>query len=486
MSLEPYQLTAFQALEAVDSGQLSSVELVSSLLDRIKEVEDRVHAYITVDREGALKRAREIDSRIQSGENPGRLRGIPISIKDSIVTKGLRTTCGSKMLYNFIPPYSASAVERLIEQGAVIVGKTNCDEFTMGTTTETSHFGPTYNPWSLDRVPGGSSGGSAASIAADEATLSLGTDTGGSIRCPASFCGVVGLKPTYGRVSRYGLIAYASSLDQIGPITKDVADSALLLSVIAGKDQRDATSVDRASEDYTRYLGREIDGQVFAVPRQFLDEGTNEEVVKATFKVADILEQIGARREEVELPSLEYSLATYYIIAMCEASSNLARYDGVRYGFSTPSKANWIKAFSDTRGRGFGAEVRRRIILGTFALSAGYYNAYYMKALKIRTLIKRDFEKAFEKVDFIVTPTMPAPAFKIGELADPLTMYLQDVDTVPVNLVGLPAISYPAVIADGLPIGVQMIGRYFEEGRLISVASALERKLPHGERPPLR
>jgi len=485
MSPKPYQLTAYEALEAIDSGKLSSTELVSSVLERLDQVEEKVHAYITVDREGALERAEEIDRRIESGENPGRLRGLPIAIKDSIVTKGIRTTCGSRMLYNFIPPYSATAVEKLIQEGAVIVGKTNCDEFTMGTTTETSHFGPTYNPWSLDRVPGGSSGGSAACMAADEATLSLGTDTGGSIRCPASFCGVVGLKPTYGRVSRYGLIAYASSLDQIGTITKDVADSALLLSIVAGRDEKDATSIDRPTEDFTSYLGRDVDGQVFAVPEEFLGEGTNEEVVKATFRVADALEEMGARREEVSLPSLEYSLATYYIIAMCEASSNLARYDGVRYGFSVPSKANWIKAYSDTRGRGFGAEVRRRIILGTYALSAGYYNAYYMKALKIRTLIKRDFQRAFEKVDFLVTPTMPSPAFKIGELADPLTMYLQDVDTVPVNLVGLPAISYPSGFADGLPIGVQMIGRYFEEGRLISVASALEKKLPHEERPVL-
>jgi aspartyl-tRNA(Asn)/glutamyl-tRNA(Gln) amidotransferase subunit A len=314
-------------------------------------------------------------------------------VKDSIVTKHLRTTCGSKMLHNFVPPYSATAVDRVLTEGAVILGKTNCDEFCMGTTTESSFNGPTHNPWDLERVPGGSSGGSAAAIAADEAPIAFGTDTGGSIRCPAAFCGTVGLKPTYGRVSRYGLIAYASSLDQIGTLTKDVEDSALLLSSVAGKDGMDATSVDRPSEDYTSHLAGGVEGDTFAVPGEFIAEGTHEEAAKATWRVAEAFEELGAERKEVSMPSLEYSLATYYILAMCEASSNLARYDGVRYGYSIPSKADWIKAFSDTRGKGFGPEVRRRIILGTYALSAGYYNAYYMKALQIRTLIKRDFEK---------------------------------------------------------------------------------------------
>ena len=483
--MEPAKLTARKALIAVRSGHLSSTELTASVFRRIHRLEGKTHAYITLDEERAMKRAAEIDRRIENKEDPGRLAGLPIAVKDSIVTKGLRTTCGSKMLYNFIPPYSATAVERIMAEGAVIVGKTNCDEFCMGTTTETSHFGPTHNPWDLERVPGGSSGGSGASMAADEATLALGTDTGGSIRCPAAFCGVVGLKPTYGRVSRYGLIAYASSLDQIGTLTKDVADSALLLSTLAAKDPMDSTSIDRPTEDYTLSLGKDAEGQRFAVPDEFLVEGVHQDAEKATWRAVDALEALGAERLEVRLPSLEYSLATYYILAMCEASSNLARYDGVRYGFTIPSKADWITAFSEVRGMGFGPEVRRRIILGTYALSAGYYNAYYMKALKIRTLLKRDFQKAFERVDFLVTPTMPGPAFKIGEMADPLTMYLQDIDSVPINLIGVPAISYPAGFEDGLPLGVQIVGRHFEEGRLIRVASALERRLPHRRRPRL-
>ncbi len=483
--MEPAKLTACKALIAIRSGHLSSSELTASVFRRIRRVEKKVHSYITLDEERAMKRAEEIDERLQKKEDVGRLAGLPVAVKDSIVTKGLRTTCGSKMLHNFIPPYSATAVEKILAEGAVIIGKTNCDEFCMGTTTETSHFGPTYNPWDLERVPGGSSGGSAASVAADETTLALGTDTGGSIRCPAAFCGVVGLKPTYGRVSRYGLIAYASSLDQIGTLTKDVADSALLLSTLAGKDPMDSTSVDRPPEDYLLSVGRSVEGERFAVPDEFLAEGVHEDAVKATWRVADALEALGAERREIHLPSLEYSLATYYIIAMCEASSNLARYDGVRYGFSIPSKADWITAFSEVRGAGFGPEVRRRIILGTYALSAGYYNAYYMKALKIRTVLMREFQKGFEQVDLLVTPTMPGPAFRIGEMADPLTMYLQDIDTVPVNLIGAPAISYPAGLTGGLPLGVQIIGRHFEEDRLIRVASALEARLPHRRRPRL-
>ncbi len=484
--MRPYRLTAHQALDAIRDGRLSSVELVESVFRRIRRVEKRIHAYITLDMEGALLRAGGIDEKIGGGENPGRLAGLPLAVKDSIVTQGLRTTCGSRMLENFMPPYSATAVDRVLAEGAVIIGKTNCDEFCMGTTTETSYFGPTRNPWDLERVPGGSSGGSGAAIAGDEGILAFGTDTGGSIRCPAAFCGVVGLKPTYGRVSRYGLIAYASSLDQIGTLSKDAEDSALLLSVVAGKDPMDSTSIDRPPEDYAAGLDCGMEGQRFAVPGEFLAEGTHDQVLRATWRVAEALEELGATRSDVSMPSLEYSLATYYILAMCEASSNLARYDGVRYGFRVPSKADWIKAFSETRGKGFGAEVRRRIMLGTYALSAGYYNAYYMKALKIRTLIKADFEKAFERVDLLVTPTMPGPAFRLGEMADPLTMYMQDIDTVPINLVGVPAISYPAGTAEGLPVGVQLVGRYFEEGRLLRAARALEGRLPHDSRPMIR
>ncbi len=478
-------MTAHECLEAIRDGRLSSSELTESIFERIRQVDDKIRAYITLDEERALRRAEEMDEKIGKGDDAGRLSGLPIAVKDSIVTRHLRTTCGSQMLHNFVPPYSATAVERILEEGAVIIGKTNCDEFCMGTTTETSFNGPTHNPWDLDRVPGGSSGGSGACMAANEAPISFGTDTGGSIRCPAAFCGVIGLKPTYGRVSRYGLIAYASSLDQIGTLTKDVEDSALLLSTVAGKDPMDSTSIDRPPEDFTAHLGGGVADDSFAVPDEFIAEGTTEGTRKATLRVADALEGLGAERVEVSLPSLEYSLATYYILAMCEASSNLARYDGVRYGFSVPSRADWIRAFSNTRGKGFGAEVRRRIILGTYALSAGYYDAYYSKALQIRTLIKRDFEKAFSEADFLVTPTMPGPAWRLGEMADPLTMYLQDIDTVPVNLIGVPAISYPAGFEDGLPVGVQMIGRHFEEGRLIRIARALGDRMPHDDRPRL-
>ena len=475
--MKAFQLGICDCLRAIREGDLSSVEMTKAVFRRIRAVEGRIRAYITLDEEAALKRAAEMDDGIGKGHG-GRLAGVPLAIKDSIVTRDLRTTCGSRMLEDFIPPYSATAVERLLSEGAVIVGKANCDEFCMGTTTETSYFGPTHNPWDIERVPGGSSGGSAAAVAADEAPGALGTDTGGSVRCPASFCGVFGLKPTYGRVSRYGLIAYASSLDQIGTLTRTVEDAALLLSVIGGKDPMDSTSVDRPLEDYATGLTEGVLGDRFAVPEEFLAEGTTDEGRKATWAAADAFEGLGAERVEVRLPSLEYSLATYYIIAMCEASSNLARYDGVRYGFSIPSKADWIKAFSRTRGRGFGAEVRRRIILGTYALSAGYYDAYYSKALKIRTLIRRDFEKAFEGADFLITPTMPGPPWRLGEMADPLSMYLQDIDTVPVNLIGVPAISCPAGFQDGLPLGVQLIGRHFEEARLLRLAACLERAWP--------
>jgi len=481
--LKPYELTAHGCLEAIRGEKLTSVELLESVLGRIEEVDGEIRAYITLDAENARQRAGEIDEKISRGEGVGALGGLPIAVKDSIVTKHLRTTCGSRMLDGFMPPYSATVVDRIVGEGAVVIGKTNCDEFCMGTTTESSYFGPTHNPWDLDRVPGGSSGGSGACIAADEAPIAFGTDTGGSIRCPASFCGVIGLKPTYGRVSRYGLIAYASSLDQVGCLTKDVEDSAILLSAIAGKDPMDATSVDRPVDDYLSRISDGAEGERFAIPSEFIAEGTTEGTRKAVWRVAEEMEDMGAIRKEVSMPSLEYSLATYYILAMCEASSNLARYDGVRYGFNIPSKADWIQAFSETRGKGFGPEVRRRIMLGTYALSAGYYDAYYSKALRIRTLIKGDFARAFEEVDFLLTPTMPGPAWRLGEMADPLTMYLQDIDTVPINLIGVPAISYPAGFEDGLPVGVQMIGNHFDEGRLLRVAKALEERIPHDSRP---
>ncbi len=438
----------------------SCYDAVAELIERIEK--SKLNAYITVCREEALKAAEDYDR----GRLKGKLAGIPVAIKDNISTKGIRTTCASKMLSNYVPVFDAHVVEKLKQEGAIIIGKTNMDEFAMGTTTETSYFGVVRNPYDLERVAGGSSGGSAAAVAADETVLALGSDTGGSIRCPASFCGIVGLKPTYGLVSRYGLIPYANSLEQIGPMASCVEDLALLLEVIAGRDSRDSTN---AGVDF-RFEPR--NGKLrIGIIREM---GGNEDVME---KFDEVLAELKRRHEigEVSFPSMKYALAAYYIIAMSEASSNLARYDGVRYGYALEKLDSWRRYFSKVRAEGFGEEVKRRIMLGSYALSAGYYGKYYLKALKVRTLVIEDFRRAFEKYDVLVAPTMPALPFKIGELADPLTMYKADVNTVPINLAGVPAVSVPIGFVKGLPVGMQIIGRHFDENTILSLAMEVER-----------
>ncbi|MCS7121616.1 MAG: Asp-tRNA(Asn)/Glu-tRNA(Gln) amidotransferase subunit GatA [Archaeoglobaceae archaeon] len=445
----------------------SCYEATAKMLKRIEKSE--LNAYITVCKDDALKLAEKYEKR----ELKGKLAGIPVAVKDNITTKNIRTTCASKMLLNYLPVFDAHVVERLKQEGAIIIGKTNMDEFSMGTTTETSYFGVVKNPYDLSRVAGGSSGGSAAAVAADETVLALGTDTGGSIRCPASFCGIYGLKPTYGLVSRYGLIPYANSLEQIGPMASCIEDLALLLEVIAGKDERDSTNV----------------GKSFKFQRSFKDfkvgvlkdMGASEEVMEKFNEVVDKLRK-NFYVEEVSLQSLKFALASYYIIAMSEASSNLARYDGIRYGYTEELSGSWTEFFSKIRARGFGEEVKRRILLGSFALSAGYYGKYYLKALKVRKLITEDFKKAFGKFDVLISPTMPSLPFKIGELKDPLTMYMADVNTVPVNLAGLPALSMPIGFVKGLPVGLQVIGNYFEENTILNFAIEVEKTLDSSER----
>lgn len=485
-----HHLSIYQAHKLLKEGQTTSVELTEAVLRQIEKVEGLVKAYITITPELALKQARFADEKIlrhrKAGESFSPLLGIPISIKDIICTEGIRTTCASRILENFIPPYDATVVEKLKEAGAVIVGKTNLDEFAMGSSTENSAFFPTRNPWDLERVPGGSSGGSAAAVVAGECLGSLGTDTGGSVRQPAAFCGVTGLKPSYGRVSRYGLVAFASSLDQIGPITKDVTDAALLLSVIAGHDPKDSTSVDYPVPDYLKALVPEVKGVRVGVPKEYFIEGMEEGVEKAIREAIDCLEELGAEVVEISLPHTKYALPTYYLIAPAEASANLARYDGVKYGLYIPASELW-EEYRLTRGNGFGPEVKRRIMLGTYALSAGYYDAYYLKAQKVRTLIKKDFDEAFEKVDVIVAPTSPTVAFKLGEkVEDPLKMYLSDVFTIPVNLAGICAISIPCGFSEGLPVGLQVMGPAFGEEKILRVAYAYEQATQwHLKRPPL-
>lgn len=439
-----------------------------------------MHAYISLDEEGALRKAEEVDARVARGEEVGVLAGVPVAVKDNICIKGMRTTCASKILENFVSPYDATVVEKLKAADAVFLGKTNLDEFAMGSSTENSYFGPTRNPHDPERVPGGSSGGSAAALAAGEAVLALGSDTGGSIRQPASFCGVVGLKPTYGRVSRYGLVAFASSLDQIGPMAKNVKDTALLLNVISGYDPRDSTSAPVEVPDFTKALDEGIEGIRIGLPREYFAEGLEDEVREKVLEAVDILKGEGAEVVEVSLPHTKYAIATYYIVAPAEASSNLARYDGVKYGFRAEGR-DLYEMYCNTRSQGFGEEVKRRIMLGTYTLSAGYYEAYYLKALKVRTLIKQDFEEAFETCDLLATPTSPTVAFRLGEkVADPLTMYLSDVYTVSVNLAGLPGISVPCGSSDGLPVGLQLIGRPFDEGTILRAAYVVERCLGPG------
>ena len=468
------RLTIYEAYRLLSGKQLSSVDLTRSYLERIQQVESKVHALVTVTDELALKQAGKADELIAAGD-AGVLTGIPIVVKDNMCTRGIRTSCASKMLENFVPPYDASVVERLKGRGAVIMGKANMDEFAMGSSTENSALFSTCNPWDLTRVPGGSSGGSAASVAAGEAVCSLGSDTGGSIRQPAGFCSVVGFKPTYGRVSRYGLVAFASSLDQIGPFTQDVTDCAILLNAIAGYDSKDSTSVPAPVPDYAECLNGNLNGLRIGVPGEYFVEGMQAEVATAVRTAINKLGELGAKVDwEVSLPHTPHALAVYYIIAPSEASANLARYDGVKYGFSYAADSMW-ESMEKTRGCGFGPEVKRRIMLGTYALSAGYYDAYYLKAQKVRTLIRREFDRAFEKFDVLVTPTSPTVPFKFGEkVDDPLQMYLSDICTLPVNIAGLPAISIPAGFADGLPIGMQIIGKPFDEETILKVAYAYE------------
>jgi len=477
---EPYLLSARETVNAVQNGDLTAEECLHSALERIKEVEQHVHAFITLREDVPLKMAREIDRKVRKGKALGRLGGVCIALKDNLCTKDFPTTCGSRMLESFSPPYNATVVENLMKEGAILLGKTNMDEFAMGTSTETSYFGPTRNPWHPDHVPGGSSGGSAAAVASKEVVLALGSDTGGSVRCPASFCSVVGMKPTYGLVSRYGLIAYANSLEQIGPLSRDVYDCALLLSVIAHHDPSDSTSLTSPRQDYTSFLRKDLEGLKIGVPKEFFGEGVDERVVKPLRKNIDSLESLGASWAECSLPTLKYALPAYYLIAMSEASSNLARYDGVRYGYSQEySSKDWNTVFSKNRRRGFGAEVRRRIILGTYALSSGYYDMYYLKALKVRTLIKADFDKAFQDFDVLVGPTMPILPFKFSEkINDPLELYMCDLLTVPQNLVGCPAISIPCGFVEGLPVGMQITAPPLREDLLFRVAYALEQHNP--------
>jgi aspartyl-tRNA(Asn)/glutamyl-tRNA(Gln) amidotransferase subunit A len=473
--MTPHQLTIHQAHELLKDKKLSSVELTRDCLERVKEVEPKVKALVTVTEELALKQAEDADRRIAKGDiNP--LTGVPVVIKDVLCTKGVRTTCSSKMLQNFVPPYDATVVEKLNSLGAVTIGKANMDEFAMGSSTEHSAFFPTHNPWELDRVPGGSSGGSAVAVAADEGIYAIGSDTGGSIRQPAGFCSVVGLKPTYGRVSRYGLVAFASSLDQIGPLTKDVTDCALVLNAIAGFDDRDSTSVPQPVPDYTKALSKDLKGMKLGVPKEYFVKGMQAEVEKALEEAIKKLEGLGAEVDlEATLPSTPHALAVYYIIAPSEASANLARYDGVKYGYSYQQADSMWEAMEKTRQYGFGDEVKRRIMLGTYALSAGYYDAYYLKAQKVRTLIRREFDEAFQKYDALVTPTSPTVPFKLGEkLDDPVQMYLSDVCTLPINIAGVPGISIPAGFDGNLPIGMQIIGKPFGEEAILRVAYAYE------------
>ena len=484
---ELHSLTAHELGARYRRGETTPTRAVTEHLARIESLDPRVRAFLTVTREDALRRAADADARFRAGTPRGPLDGVPIALKDVLCTRGIRTTCGSKILERFVPPYDATVVARLFAAGAVLLGKLNMDEFAMGSSTEHSAFFTTHNPWDLARVPGGSSGGAAAAVAAGMAPLTLGTDTGGSIRQPAAFSGVLGMKPTYGRVSRYGLIAFASSLDQIGPFARDAEDAALLLGAIAGADPMDATAIDVPVPDYRAALGQGIEGLRLGVPAEYFMDGMDPEVEQAVRAAIATLEKLGARAEPVSLPHTEYGLAAYYVIAPAEASSNLARYDGVKYGLRASGARDLIDMYSKTRAAGFGAEVKRRVMLGTYVLSAGYYDAYYGQAQKVRTLVRRDFDQAFARVDLIVAPTTPGVAFKMGEKADPLQMYLNDIFTIPVNLAGLPGVSIPGGFTRaGLPIGLQLIAPAFDEATLLRAAHAYQTVTDwHTRRPPL-
>ena len=480
--MELFKLTAHELHQKLVNKEVSSVEITESVLARIDAVEDKVQAYVNQTRELALAKARQVDEKIKNGETISPLSGIPGAIKDNMCTKGIKTTCSSKILENFVAPYDATVIEKLVKQDMVLMGKTNLDEFAMGGSTENSGFFTSHNPWDLNSVPGGSSGGSAAAVAAGETIWSLGSDTGGSIRQPAAYCGTVGMKPTYGRVSRYGLVAFASSLDQIGPIVRDVTDCALVMNAICGYDKKDSTSINAPVPDYTKALRADVKGLKIGLPKEYFVRGMDAEVEKAVHKAVDQLVALGAEYQEVSMPHTEYGLSAYYLIAPAEASSNLARYDGVGYGLREEGD-DIVAMYKKTRSKGFGTEVKRRIMLGTYALSSGYYDAYYMKALKVRTLVKSDFDKAFEKVDVLITPTAPSPAFKIGEKAnDPLGMYMQDICTIPVNLAGVPGISLPCGFVNGMPIGLQIIAKPLAEETLLRAAYTYEQQNDYHKR----
>ena len=478
------ELTVHELQEKIKSKELTITQITNAYVDRINEKEKDVQAFVTTLTEEAKKQAIEVEEKINKGEITGEFAGIPIGIKDNMCTKGVKTTCSSKMLENFISPYDATVVEKLNNENIIDLGKLNMDEFAMGGSTEYSYFKKTRNPWNLNKVPGGSSGGSAAAVAANLVPWALGSDTGGSIRQPSSFCGVVGLKPTYGLVSRYGLVAFASSLDQIGPITKDVRDSAILLNIIAGHDEKDSTSASREKVDYTKCLKNDVKGLKIGVPKEFFGEGINKEVKESLQKAIETYKKLGAEVEEFSLDIAQYSLASYYIIACAEASSNLGRFDGIRYGYRTPEFTNLKELYKKSRSEGFGAEVKRRIILGTYVLSSGYYDAYYKKAQQVRTLVINEFNKGFEKYDVILTPTSPTVAFDIGSKSDnPLEMYLADICTVSVNIAGLPGISIPCgVDSQGMPIGMQLIGNKFCEETILNAAYTFEQEVKFREK----
>ena len=477
-------LTVHELQEKIKSKELSATEITEAYCNRINEKEKDVDSFVTTYLDEAINKAKEIDTKIQNGEIKGEYAGIPIGIKDNICVNGTRTTCSSKILENFIAPYSATVVEKLENENIIPLGKMNMDEFAMGSSTENSAFKNTKNPWDLNRVPGGSSGGSAAAVAADLVPWALGSDTGGSIRQPAALCGIVGFKPTYGLVSRYGLVAYASSLDQIGPLTKDVRDAAKLLTIIAGRDEKDSTSEDSGNKNYEEALKNDVKGLKIGVPKEFFGEGIEEEVKTKLYEAIEIYKSLGAEVEEISLDIAKYALATYYIIADAEASSNLGRFDGIRYGHRTKEYSSVEEIFKKSRSEGFGPEVKRRIIFGTYVLSSGYYDAYYKKAQQVRTLVSNEFNKAFEKYDIILTPTSPTTAFKIGEKSgDPMQLYLADINTVSINVAGVPAISIPCgVDSKGLPVGMQLIGNKFQEETILNAAYTFEQKYKFREK----
>ena len=486
--MEILELSAAGLVNKIKQREISSREAILAALDNIEKVEPKVKAFISTRPEQALERADEIDRKIARGEDAGSLAGLPVAVKDNICVKGEETTCASKILAGFKPPYNATLTGKLDDAGAVIVGKTNLDEFAMGGSTENSGVYPTHNPWNTEHVPGGSSGGSAVAVAAREAITSIGSDTGGSIRQPASFCGVTGMKPTYGRVSRYGLVAFASSLDQIGPFGKSVEDVALMLNAIAGYDKRDSTSVNELVPNYNACLDNDLNNLKIGVPIQYFDKGLDHEVKAAVEKAMETLHKLGAHLIEVNMPHTEYAIATYYILATAEASSNLARYDGVKYGHRTEQQSSLIDMYRRTRDEGFGDEVKRRILLGTYVLSSGYYDAYYLKAQKVRTLVKQDFDHAFEKVDCLITPTAPSTAYRIGEnIDDPLRMYLMDIFTISANLAGIPGLSVPCGFdSKGLPIGFQLLGKVFGEEMILRIGHAYQQQTDfHTKRPPV-